>query len=56
MRECQYVGIGYHSPNMEVTRQRGQHRDAEDATELTDGAARAGGVTWAAWAVAWAAW
>ncbi len=23
-----YVGIGYHSPNMEVTRQRGQHRDA----------------------------
>ncbi len=28
VRECQYVGIGYHSPNMEVTRQRGQHRDA----------------------------
>ena len=26
--ECQYVGIGYHSPNMEITRQRGQHRDA----------------------------
>tara|TARA_R110001599_G_scaffold69414_1_gene195420 strand:+ start:3597 stop:4511 length:915 start_codon:yes stop_codon:yes gene_type:complete len=23
-----YVGIGYHSPNMEVTRQRGQQRDA----------------------------
>ena len=23
-----YVGIGYHSPNMEVTRQRGQRRDA----------------------------
>ena len=28
VRGCQYVGIGYHSPNMEVTRQLGQRRDA----------------------------
>ena len=28
VRESRYVGIGYHSPNMEVTRQLGQHRDA----------------------------
>ena len=28
IRQSKYVGIGYHSPNMEVTRQLGQHRDA----------------------------
>jgi DNA-binding transcriptional LysR family regulator len=28
VRECKYVGIGYHSPNMEVGRQLGQQRDA----------------------------
>ena len=28
VQACRYVGIGYHSPNMEVTRQLGQARDA----------------------------
>lgn len=28
VRRCRHVGIGYHSPNMEVTRQTGQRRDA----------------------------
>ena len=28
IRACKYVGIGYHSPNMEVTHQLGQQRDA----------------------------
>jgi DNA-binding transcriptional LysR family regulator len=28
VRDCRYVGIGYHSPNMEVTRQLGQQRHA----------------------------
>jgi len=28
INKCKYVGIGYHSPNMEVGRQLGQHRDA----------------------------
>jgi DNA-binding transcriptional LysR family regulator len=28
VRRCRYVGIGYHSPNMEVTRQLGQQRHA----------------------------
>lgn len=28
VRSCKYVGIGYHSPNMEVTRKLGQHRHA----------------------------
>ena len=28
VRNCKYVGIGYHSPNMEVGRKLGQHRDA----------------------------
>jgi len=28
VRECRYVGIGYHSPNMEVTRELGQRRHA----------------------------
>ena len=28
IRDCRYVGIGYHSPNMEVTRQLGQQRHA----------------------------
>ncbi|PLW83181.1 LysR family transcriptional regulator [Kineobactrum sediminis] len=28
IQACKYVGIGYHSPNMEITRQRGQQRDA----------------------------
>lgn len=28
IRRCRHVGIGYHSPNMEVTRQTGQRRDA----------------------------
>ena len=28
VRECKYVGIGYHSPNMEVTRALGQQRHA----------------------------
>ena len=28
VRACKYVGIGYHSPNMEVTHQLGQQRDA----------------------------
>jgi DNA-binding transcriptional LysR family regulator len=28
VRHHRYVGIGYHSPNMEVTRQLGQRRDA----------------------------
>ena len=28
VRQCRYVGIGYHSPNMEVTRQLGQERHA----------------------------
>jgi DNA-binding transcriptional LysR family regulator len=28
VRGCKYVGIGYHSPNMEVGRQLGQQRDA----------------------------
>jgi DNA-binding transcriptional LysR family regulator len=28
VRECKYVGIGYHSPNMEITRQLGQQRHA----------------------------
>ena len=28
LRECRYVGIGYHSPNMEVTRKLGQQRHA----------------------------
>ena len=29
IRQSKYVGIGYHSPNMEVTRQLGQLRDAK---------------------------
>ena len=28
VRQCKYVGIGYHSPNMEVTQKLGQKRDA----------------------------
>lgn len=28
VQDCKYVGIGYHSPNMEVGRTMGQHRDA----------------------------
>ena len=28
IRKCKYVGIGYQSPNMEVTRKLGQHRHA----------------------------
>jgi len=28
VRDCKYVGIGYHSPNMEVSRQLGQQRHA----------------------------
>jgi len=28
VHHCKYVGIGYHSPNMEVGRKLGQHRDA----------------------------
>jgi DNA-binding transcriptional LysR family regulator len=28
LRKCRYVGIGYHSPNMEITRQLGQQRHA----------------------------
>ncbi|MEH6635955.1 MAG: LysR family transcriptional regulator [Halioglobus sp.] len=28
VRDCKYVGIGYHSPNMEVTRELGQQRHA----------------------------
>jgi DNA-binding transcriptional LysR family regulator len=28
LRECKYVGIGYHSPNMETTRRLGQQRHA----------------------------
>ena len=28
VRKCKYVGIGYHSPNMEMGRELGQHRDA----------------------------
>ena len=28
IRKCKYVGIGYHSPNMEVTQKLGQKRDA----------------------------
>ena len=28
VRNCKYVGIGYHSPNMEITHKLGQHRDA----------------------------
>ena len=28
IRDCRYVGIGYHSPNMEITRQLGQRRHA----------------------------
>lgn len=28
LRDCRHVGIGYHSPNMEVTRLTGQRRDA----------------------------
>ena len=28
VRQCRYVGIGYHSPNMEIARQLGQQRHA----------------------------
>jgi len=28
LRQCKYVGIGYHSPNMEITRELGQQRHA----------------------------
>ena len=28
VRDCKYVGIGYHSPNMEITRKLGQQRHA----------------------------
>jgi len=28
IHQCKYVGIGYHSPNMEVGRELGQQRDA----------------------------
>ena len=28
IERCKYVGIGYHSPNMEITQQLGQQRDA----------------------------